>query len=1344
LKKSSARKRKSRSAVSATSTSARAGSPLDKLFPVVGVGASAGGLEAFSALLANLPDSTGMAFIFLQHLDPKHHSALEEILSRTTRIPVTEVTDGLAVERRHVYVLPPNYDMTIRDGILRLSARTLTHGQHRPIDHFFVSMAEDCGDRSIAVILSGTASDGTSGCQAIKAVGGITLAQDEATAKYASMPKSAVEAGCVDFVLPPKAIAEELARIERHPYITRVPLRPDQLLGPAAPSDIHALFAMLRENKGVDFTHYKQSTLQRRIKRRMVLNRVESLQDYLRLVKRDPKEIDELYRDILIHVTGFFRDPGAFEALRKEVFPALVKHRKPSEWPLRVWIPGCSTGEEAYSMAMALLEYMGPNNANISAAANSRAVQIFATDISEDVLDRARAGIYPESVVADLPPARLKRFFARVDKGYQVVQSVRETCIFAKQNIAKDPPFSGLDLISCRNLLIYLGPELQKRVIPTMHYGLKPGAYLMLGGAESLGVFSDYFSLVEKKYRIYRKKTAGARLVTFFTGVDYSLRRRGDAKSPKMPVAGLGIEKEVERELVNRFVPASIVVNSEMEIVQFRGKTGAYLEPAAGQPTFSLSKMAREGLLIDLRAAINTAKKENVAVRKEGVSIQSNGGTRDVNFEVIPIRAESTQERFYVVVFQEAIPKAAAKTESKRLAAQEARKELPIARQKERLTREIRQLRGQLQSLIEEHETTSEEFKTANEEVLSSNEELQSTNEELETAKEELQSTNEELTTVNEELNNRNLELSTANNDLLNVLANANIPVVIVNNDVRIRRFTPAAQTLLNLLPSDLGRYLGEIRPNLDLQSLEQVARHTIETTSLQETEVRDTAGVWYMMRARPYKTSENKVEGAVISFQDIDALKRVVEETRAYADTLIETARESILILDANFRVLVANPAFYNSFQVSPAETVNRLIFELGNRQWDIPALRTILQSITRQNTRTGDFEVRHNFEHLGERIMILSARRVEASTTQTLILLSIEDVTDRRKQREALERQAALLDLAHDTVIVRTLQGEILFWNRGAEEMYGWDKEYALGMTTHELLRTDFPVPFSEIEEALEHSGHWEGELVHATKAGALRTVNSRWALLKQENAQPVILEINRDISERKQAEETLRRLSAYLMTLQDEERRRIARELHDSTGQKLAAAKLQLDTLVKSGNLKSYEKAIAETSQWIDECFQEVRTLSQLLHPPLLDEAGLISATRWVVDGFSERAKIEVDLKIAPELGRLPQPIELALFRVIQESLSNIHRHSGANKAHIKLARNHGAISLEIRDNGKGMPPEVFSDSPHRKQIVGVGILGMRERLAQLDGTLEIESNKNGTTVKVVVPVAAAAAT
>jgi PAS domain S-box-containing protein len=992
-------------------------------------------------------------------------------------------------------------------------------------------------------------------------------------------------------------------------------------------------------------------------------------------------------------------------------------------------------------MAIALLEYTGRDNANVSAAPNSRVIQIFATDISDAALDRARAGVYSESALADLPAPRLKRFFSRVDKGYQVHQSVRELCIFAKQNIAKDPPFSGLDLISCRNLLIYLGPELQKRVIPTMHYALKAGAYLMLGGAESLGVFTDYFSLIDKKYKIYQKKTTGARLVTYFTGIDFSLRTLGESKSSKIPTTVAVIDKQVERELVSRFVPASIVVNSEMEIVQFRGKTGAFLEPAAGNPTFSLSKMAREGLLIDLRAAIHTARKENIPVRKEGVSIQSDGGTREISFEVIPIRAEGSKELFYVIVFQDAPVSPLSALASEHLAPRQASKNLPLARQNERLTREMRQLRAQLQSLIEEHETTSEEFKTANEEVLSSNEELQSTNEELETAKEELQSSNEELTTVNEELQNRNLELSTVNNDLLNVLENVNIPVVIVNNDIRVRRFTSAAQKLLNLLSSDVGRYLGDIRPNVDIHNLEDIARQTIETNTPHETEVRDSAGVWYLLRARPYKTFEQKIEGAVISFLDIDALKRLVDETRAYANTLIETAREAILILDTNLNVVIANPAFYTVFGVEPTETLARPVFELGNRQWDIPALRQLLENIIQDRTRVDDFEVRHTFDRIGERIMVLNARRL--STKQSLIVLSIEDVTDRRKTQEAAVRQTALLELAHDTVIVRTMKGEILFWNRGATEMYGWDKEHALGKTTHDLLHTKFPRTFQDVEDELRRTGRWEGELVHTTKSGERRTVSSRWALMQQRDAEPVILEINSDISERKQSEETLRRLSAYLMTLQDEERRRIARELHDSTGQKLAAAKLQLDTLVKSGKLKPYESALVETSQWIDECFQEVRTLSQLLHPPLLDEAGLLSATRWMVEGFSARAKIPVELQIVGEIGRLPQPIELALFRVIQESLSNIRRHSAASKAQVRLARKDGSVSLEIRDNGKGMPPEFLSNSRNYKQVIGVGILGMRERLAQLGGTLQIESGKDGTAVKVSLSVPATAA-
>src|SRR6185312_15929361 len=779
-----------------------------KSFPVVGVGASAGGFEAFSDLLRHLPQQTGMAFVLVQHLDPTHGSALPEMLARITKIPVVEVTDGVVVKTDHVYVMPPNTNMILENGTLHLSARIVTRGQHLPVDYFFHSLARERDNQAIGVILSGTASDGTDGCQAIKAAGGITFAQDEVSAKFSSMPRSAMTAGCIDFVLEPRKIAKQLARIGRHPYLNQLRTRMEESALAVQSNDLNQLLRMLRDATGVDFGLYKQTTLQRRIKRRMVLHRVENLKDYFEYIKGHPGELDALYRDILIHVTGFFRDNAAFDALRRTVFPALFRDRKLNESPIRIWVPGCSTGEEVYSIAIVLLEYMWEEIRNVPlASVTTKAVQVFGTDISDSALDRARSGLYTEAAASEVSAERLKRFFVKLDGGYQINKSIREMCIFANQNVAKDPPFSNLDLVSCRNLLIYLSPALQKRVIPTLHYALKPNGYLMLGGSESLGTFSDHFILVDKKQKIYQKKRTGTRIITYFTGTDYGVRKSDGSKPAKPAQNGFAVEKGVERLLANRFAPASIVVNDEMEIVQFRGRTGAYLEPAAGHPTFSLSKMAREGLLVDLRAALNKAKKENAPVRREGVHVKADDYVKEVNLEVIPVRGQTARDRFYVVVFQDAEPQASSSPRAKKQIAgkKPTAHRTATTRETERLQREAAQLRDQLQSLIEDHESTAEEYKSANEE-------LQSTNEELETAKEELQSSNEELTTLNEELQNRNVELSLANNDLINLLGNVNIPVVIVGNDLRIRRFTPPAQKLLNLIPADINRRLGEIR----------------------------------------------------------------------------------------------------------------------------------------------------------------------------------------------------------------------------------------------------------------------------------------------------------------------------------------------------------------------------------------------------------------------------------------------------------------------------------------------------------------------------------------------------
>jgi two-component system, chemotaxis family, CheB/CheR fusion protein len=1304
------------------------------MFPVVGVGASAGGMEAFSELLRALPANPGLAFVFIQHVDPTHRSVLSEILGRTTSLAVSEVSDGVSLELNHVFVIPPNTNMIIKDSVLRLTVRE-HRGPHLPIDHFFHSLADDRGDLAIGVILSGTASDGTQGCTAIKAAGGITFAQDEKTAKYSGMPRSAINAGCIDFVLTPKGIAQELTRIARHPYVQSTAAERAAASALADRSEMENLLNMVRQVSGVDFTHYKMSTLQRRIKRRMILHRLEHLKDYVAFIHENPTELEELYREILIHVTGFFRDPDAFEALRKHVLAQLFQERKTGDGPIRIWIPGCSTGEEVYSLAIALLEYTWDlARKNPSMAVSTKEVQIFATDISDAALERARDGLYSEAAVAEVSPERLKRFFVRLDGGYQINKSVREICIFAKQDVTKDPPFSNLDLISCRNLLIYLGPVLQKRVIPTFHYALKANGFLLLGSSESIGSFSDHFTLIDKKFKIYQKKRTATRLATYFGAADYSIRKFSDVQTHKTPPAASNVEKEVERVLMNRFVPASIVVNEQMEIVQFRGKTGAYLEPAAGSPTFSLSKMAREGLLVDLRDGIARAKKSTGPVRKDGVRVQSNGGFREVDLEMIPVRGPNSPERFYVVVFQEAHhPPAPGKQESKKA----ARANPSLAREYERGKRELAQLREQLQALIEDHETTLEEFKSANEEILSGNEELQSTNEELETAKEELQSSNEELTTLNEELQNRNTELSMANNDLLNLLANVNLPVVMVGNDLRIRRFTPPAEKLLNFLPGDIGRRLGEIRPNVEVDDLEALCRQVIDTAVVQEREIREVNGSWCLMRIRPYKTWDSKVDGAVISFQDIDALKRSLEQTRRYADSLIDNAREPIVILDDQYRINVANAAFYRTFRLSLQQVENVPVFDLDGGRWNIPHLRDQLQRVLSRNERIDDLEARLQLSELGSTTVLFNARRIEAQEGRSLIFLTVEDITETRLQLLTIRRQSALSELAHDAVVVRDLNGRILSWNRGAEELYGFSRDQALGADIGFLLKTHYPKPIEEIRAELIRSLRWEGELTHSAATGERKYVSSRWALLREEDGTQIVLEINNDITALRQAEENQRTLSAFLMRAQDEERRRIARELHDSTGQKLAFAKMNLQNVSRTlTSQPAAQGSVEESVNAIDDSLQEIRTLSQVLHPPLLDEAGLVSAIRWLVDGFSKRAGISIDFDAPKDFHRPPPEAELALFRVVQECLTNIHRHSGAAKGRIRLSESNGTILLEVSDTGKGFAPEA-AERRHRTPVPGVGILGMKERLHQLSGTLDIRSGSKGTTVRASIP-------
>lgn len=965
--------------------------------PVVGVGASAGGLEAFTELLKHLPANTGMAFVFIQHMDPRHKSSLAEILARSTHMSIAEATDGVRLEADQIYVTPPNMEMAVLHGVLHLMPRPESPARHMPIDSFFRSLAEDQGNKAIGVILSGTGSDGALGLGTIKAESGITFAQDQESAKYGGMPSAAVAAGHVDFTLPPAGIAQELALIGRHPHIEGIIVRQaDQ--GIDAPEALQKIFILLRRASGVDFTYYKQNTVERRISRRMALHKIESIDRYVKYLQETPGEVDALFEDMLINVTGFFRDRELFDVFKQKVFPRIIEN-KPPDAPIRVWVPGCSTGEEGYSIAIALLEYLGENDLQSP-------IQFFATDVSDVAIEKAREGRYPENIAADVSPERLRRFFVGSEDGYQISKTIRDMCVFAKHNVVKDPPFSKIDLLSCRNLLIYLGPELQKRVIPAFHYALKPAGCLILGTSETIGGFSDLFSLFEKKYKLYSKKPTAARLPVDFGTTDLAPGPEPVAKRPP-PVAWsrLDLQREADRIVLSKYEPGGVVINEQMEILQFRGHTGRYLEAAPGEASFSLLKMGREGLLLDLRASIHKARKENAAVRKEGLRIAHNGQLLEVNIEVIPIGPFESEELHFLILFEE-VPAGPPEPKEPRVA-KSRKKETgatPANREVERLRSELAGTKETLQAIIEEHESSNEELRAANEEIQSSNEELQSTNEELETAKEELQSTNEELTTLNEELENRNLELNQAINDLDNLLNTVNIPIVMLGRDLRIRTFTPLAEKVLKLIPADTGRPISELKLGIQVPDLEQQVLRVIETLNAQEIEVRAEDGCWYSIRIRPYRTSDDKIDGAVMAVVDITERKRAEEAVRdaeAYAQSIVATVRQPLVVLDGELRVVSANRAFYENFHVKPRDTENQLIFELGNRQWAIPKLRTLLEEIIPENTEFHDFQVEHDFPEIGYKQLLVNARRIDQEGDRAqLILLAIEEVTDGKKR--------------------------------------------------------------------------------------------------------------------------------------------------------------------------------------------------------------------------------------------------------------------------------------------------------------------------------------------------------
>jgi two-component system, chemotaxis family, CheB/CheR fusion protein len=928
-------------------------------------------------------------------------------------MPVTEIRQGTPVEPNHVYVIPANADLSIANGVLRILSRKTSPGRHLPIDHFFRTLAVSEGRRAIGVVLSGTASDGTLGLKAIKSAGGITFAQEPHSAQFDGMPKSAILAGCVDFVLPPERMAKELSQIALHPYVGLTNLEHVKPIPPEWDEAWMRILTLLRDASGVDFTFYKKSTISRRVARRMSLKKIERLTEYWKYLKGNRKELDALYQDLLIHVTSFFREPDVFRALRNKILPQILA-QKPSADPIRVWVPGCSTGEEVYSIAICLLESLGDRAA-------STPIQIFASDISEQAVDRARAGLYPAAALKKVAKDRVRQFFNRLNGNYQIKSGVRDLCIFARHDLAKDPPFSRMDLISCRNVLIYLEPVLQRRILGSFRYALRDGGYLLLGKSETLGGFPD-FKIVDRKNQFFAKAMS--------TGA-FEARPAAFEKLPRLerrPVEeapGFNLEKEADRLIWERSRHAGLVVNGDLQILHFRGDTSPYLRPVPGKATFQLLRMLREELVIELRAAINKARKTRASVRREAVRVKRNGDFHLVNIEVQPLPARRASEGYFLILFEEAVPPA------------ERQAKPAVGRQRKEgrdpelieVRNDLARTRDYLQAIIQEQETSNEELRAANEEAQSSMEELHSTNEELETAKEELQSGNEELVTLNEQLHRRNMELAHLSDELSNVLTGVDMPIVILGGGRRIRRFTPQAEKLLHLLPGDIGRPIGHIRIGVNLPQLDESISQVLKGLRDVWREIQADDGRWYSVRILPFLTAEHKTDGVLMVFVDVDELKRSHErsqrEQKLIAAILNAAKDLLVIVLDRDGCVLQINRAAQELTGFSLDDLKGRQFWDLLPIPEEKAQVKSGFQEVLRGGTAHGET---HWLTKRGRPRLIAWTNTVATSDEGTVdyVIRTGVDVTEREEAQAQARDSSAAVHTVRQKSEVRLLQDQ------------------------------------------------------------------------------------------------------------------------------------------------------------------------------------------------------------------------------------------------------------------------------------------------------------------------------
>ncbi|HEV2912213.1 MAG TPA: PAS domain S-box protein [Pyrinomonadaceae bacterium] len=1338
-------------------------------FLVVGLGASAGGIKAFKEFFAHVPRASGMAYVVILHLSPEHESHLAEVLQTVTEMPVEQVRGPVRIEPNHVYVIPPNKSLAMNDGQLALSEVKRIEERRAPVDIFFRTLADSKHSRAVSVVLSGTGADGSMGMKRVKEMGGICVVQDPQEAEYSDMPRHSIATGLVDYVLPVAEIPQKIIAYSERLGQTRVPV--ESLEQPETHEQaLRQIFTQLRVRTGHDFSNYKRATVLRRIERRINVNELSDLQAYAHFMRERPEEAQALLKDLLISVTNFFRDSEAFETLERGLIRRIFEGKGAGD-QVRVWVAGCATGEEAYTMAMLLAEFT-------ESLTDAPTVQVFATDIDEDAIARAREGFYTEADVADISPERLRRFFTKEIGGYRVRHELREVVLFAHHNLIKDPPFSHLDLASCRNLLIYLNRAAQERVMQVLHFALNPGGFLFLGTSESVDGSTDLFLTIDKEAHIYQSRAVAARLALPIPDLSVAghiadLRRRDERVRETRALERISYA-DLHQRLVEQYAPPSVVVNEEYDIVHLSERAGRYMQVAGGEPSHNLLKIVRPEIRMELRTALYQARQNRAAVEARNIPVHLEEGMRLVNLQVRPVFSEGDNARgFILVVFDDA----GGGTESAGLKAAEMVVAAEPAAQQ--LEDELVRVKAQLRATIQQYETQTEELKASNEELQAMNEELRSTAEELETSREELQSVNEELTTVNQELKIKIEELSQANDDFINLMNSTDIGTIFLDRTLRLKLFTPRARDIFNLIPADVGRPLSDITARLDAANLLADPEHVLASLQPLQREVETREGRWYLMNISPYRTVEDRIEGVILTFLDITE-RKLSEKDRFFLASIVESSEDAIITVDFGGEITSWNKAAEGLYGYAAAEAIGKPLSMLT-----LPEdLKEVLKNAdkVRHSETVESYDTIRVHKDGREMNLELVLSPVREATGRVIGVSAIaRDVTERRRAEALLqaseERLRLLIESVTDySIIIQDMDGRIEVWNPGAERMFDYTQAEAVGQSIEIIFTPEDRAQGAHLAEmkTAREQGVANDERWHLRKDGSRFYVSGVLTLLRDGGLMGYA-KIARDLTESKRTEEELRRARAelelrvvertselaeanralrvenaerrqvekarlqllrQLVRVQDDERRRIARDIHDHLGQQSTALRLQLEAL--KDQCKGYEELcgpIEQTQEIAARLDADVDFLAWELRPAALDDLGLAATLGNFVKEWSKHFQIPADFHTSGMDEERPSPeVETSLYRIAQEALNNACKHAQASGVNVLLERRDHSVMLIVEDNGVGFDP---SDKEQSEK--GLGLLGMRERAGLVGGSLEIESAPNeGTTIFARVPV------